>query len=138
VTGGGGHHRRLWSGEDDLVAGLLTHAEYPVTVLNDDWGAVLLSSGESVFTGERMLHMKSSSVLALRPGFFTSARRDSYSYGLSELDLTTRVLVCPEEECRYQRFLDRTAVSWINNCGTPEELAESFISAVGLARNVAE
>jgi hypothetical protein len=201
ITGGSG------AGKTTLVAGLLTHAEYPVTVLNDDWGAVLLSSGESVFTGEPMLHMKSSSVLALRPGFFTSARQDSYSYDLSELDRTARMLVCPEEvygarwdpsavvveqvaaivreppgwvaprheaeavrmlrsgghlgaahheaffngslilrtrddelreECRYQRFLDRTAVSWINNCGTSEELAESFISAVGLARNVAE
>jgi hypothetical protein len=201
VIGGSG------AGKTTLVAGLLAHAEYPVTVLNDDWGAVSLSSGESVFTGERMLHMKSSSVLALRPGFFTSARRHSYSCDLSELDRTARVLVCPEEvygtrwdpatvvvgqvaaivreppgwvapqhegevirmlqsgghpraahneaffngslilttrddemreECRYQRFLDRTAVSWINNCGTPEELVKAFISAVGLARTVAE
>jgi hypothetical protein len=201
VTGGSG------AGKTTLVAGLLARAEYPVTVLNDDWGAVSLSSGRSVFTGERMLHMKSSSVLALCPGFFTSAPRGSYSYDLSELDRTARVLVCPEgvygarwdpapiavervavivreppgwvppqhegeairvlrsggylgaahheaffngslilrtpddekrEECRYQRFLDRTAVSWINNCGTPEELAKSFMSAMGLARNVAE
>jgi hypothetical protein len=42
------------------------------------------------------------------------------------------------EERRSQRFLDRTTVSWINNCGTPEELAKSFLSSVGLARNVAE
>jgi hypothetical protein len=200
ITGGSG------AGKTTLVAGLLARAGYPVTVLNDDWGAVSLSSGESVFTGELMLHMKSSSVLALRPGFFTSAPRDSYSYDLSELDRTARVLVCPEgvygarwdpgavvvrqvavivreppgwvapqhdgeaigmlrsgghlgaahheaffngslilrtphdevrEERRYQRFLDRTTVSWINNCGTPGELAESFISAVGLAQNIA-
>jgi CobW/HypB/UreG, nucleotide-binding domain len=201
ITGGSG------AGKTTLVAGLLAHAEYPVTVLNDDWGAVSVSSGESVFTGERMLHMKSRSILALRPGFFTSAPRDSYSYDLSELDRTARLLVRPEEVygarwdpgaavvkqvavivrepsgwlapqhdgeairmlrsgghpgaarheaffngslilrtpddqmregCRYQRFLDRTTVSWVNNCGTPGELVHSFISAVGLARNIAE
>jgi len=34
------------------------------------------------------------------------------------------------EERRYRRLLDRTTVSWINNCGTPEALADNFISAV--------
>jgi hypothetical protein len=34
------------------------------------------------------------------------------------------------EEQRYQRLLDRTTVSWINNCGTPEALLAGFISAV--------
>ena len=34
------------------------------------------------------------------------------------------------EEWHYRRLLDRTAVSWINNCGTPEALVDNFISAV--------
>jgi hypothetical protein len=34
------------------------------------------------------------------------------------------------EERRYRRLLDRTTVSWINNCGTPETLVGNFISAV--------
>ena len=198
ITGGSG------AGKTTLVARLLARAEYPVTVLNDDWGAVSLSSGDLVNTGERMLHMKSSSVLALRPGFFTSAPLGSYSYDLSEPDRTTRLLVAPEsvygarwnaaaavvehvavivreppgkmppggvppgqqghavrmlksggypefrhhheaffngslilrtaddelrEERRYRRLLDRATVSWINNCGTPETLVDSFISA---------
>jgi hypothetical protein len=196
ITGGSG------AGKTTLVARLLARAEYPVTVLNDDWGAVSLSSGDLVSTGERMLHMKSSSVLALRPGFFTSAPPGSYSYDLSEPDRTIRLLVSPEsvygtrwnagaavvkhvavvvreppgwvppgqkghavrmlksggypeflhhheaffngslilktaddelrEERRYRRLLDRTTVSWINNCGTPETLEDSFISAAVL------
>jgi hypothetical protein len=31
---------------------------------------------------------------------------------------------------RYRRLLDRTTVSWINNCGTPQALAEKFMSAL--------
>jgi hypothetical protein len=147
-----------------------------------------------------MLHMKSCSVLALRPGFFESAPPGSYSRDFSEPNRSARVLVSPEgvygtawstaatmikhvvvvvrepvgwlppargsaavtvlegeggaglvhhheaffngsliltaedeklrEERRYQRLLDRTAVSWINNCGTPDELVGNFISAV--------
>ena len=34
------------------------------------------------------------------------------------------------EELRYRQLLDRTAVSWINNCSTPEALVGNFISAV--------
>ena len=34
------------------------------------------------------------------------------------------------EERHYRRLLDRTKVSWINNCSTPEALVENFISAV--------
>lgn len=191
---------RSGAGKTTLVAKLLVHAGYSVNVMNDDWGAVSLSSGNSVSTGERRLHMKSGSVLAIRPGFFTSAPRGSYSYDLSEPDRTVRLLVAPEsvygarwhpeatviehlavivreapgwvppgqegkapgslntagcldyfqhneallnrsliltatgdelrETQRYQRLLDLAAVSWINNCGTTEELAENFISAV--------
>jgi hypothetical protein len=64
ITGSSG------AGKTTLVAGLLRHREYPVAVLNDDWGAVSLARGDSVSTGETMLHMKTGSVLALRPGFF--------------------------------------------------------------------
>ena len=67
ITGSSG------AGKTTLVAGLLRHPDYPVAVLNDDWGAVSLAHGDSVSTGERMLHMKTGSVLALRPGFFTAA-----------------------------------------------------------------
>ena len=78
------------------MAGLLRHRRYPVAVLNDDWGAVSLARGDSVSTGERMLHMKTGSVLALRPGFFTSAPVGSYARDLSERDRSVRMLVSPE------------------------------------------
>ncbi len=204
---GAGTHRRgvvitgsSGAGKTTLVAGLLRHPEFSIAVLNDDWGAISLSSGDLVSTGERMLHMKSSSVLALRPGFFTSAPAGSYSRDLSERDRAARLLVSPEsvygtawttsaavveqvavvvreppgwsppgqggaavrelesegevgsvhhheaffngslilreeadklrEERHYLRLLNRTTVSWINNCGTPEALLGNFISAV--------
>ena len=47
-------------------------------------------------TGERMLHMKSGSVLALCPGFFASAPAGSYARDLSEPDRGARMLVPPE------------------------------------------
>jgi CobW/HypB/UreG, nucleotide-binding domain len=188
------------AGKTTLVARLLGHREYPVAVLNDDWGAVSLDSGTSVSTGETMLHMKSSSVEALCPGFFASAPAGTYVPDLSEPDRAARVLVPPDrvygtawnttatvvehvavivrepvgwpppapggeavmalenqcglgpvhhheaffngsllltteddrsrEEQRYRRLLDRTTVSWINNCGTPEVLLANFIAAV--------
>ena len=194
ITGSSG------AGKTTLVAGLLRHAEYSVAVLNDDWGPISLVSGDSVSTGERMLHMKSSSVLALRPGFFTDVPAGAYARDLSERDRAARMLVPPEsvygmawttssamvehvavvvreppgwvppgqgaeavreiesegnrgsahhhegffngsliltteedklrEERHYRRLIDRTTVSWINNCGTPETLVDNFISAV--------
>ncbi len=90
ITGGSG------AGKTTLVAGLLRHPEYSVTVLNDDWGAISLRRGDSVSTGERMLHMKTGSVLALRPGFFMSAPAGSYSRDLSERNRGARMLVSPE------------------------------------------
>jgi hypothetical protein len=100
---GAGSHRRgvvvtgsSGAGKTTLVARLLKCDEYSLTVLNDDWGAVSLSSGNSVSTGERMLHMKSNSLRALRPGFFAHAPRGSYSPDLSEPDPTVRLLVSPE------------------------------------------
>ena len=90
ITGSSG------AGKTTLVAGLLRHPEYAAAVLNDDWGAISLSRGDSVSTGERMLHMKTGSVLALRPGFFSSALAGSYSRDLSERDRAARMLVSPE------------------------------------------
>jgi hypothetical protein len=90
ITGSSG------AGKTTLVAGLLRHPDYPIGVLNDDWGAVSLSSGTSVSTGERTLHMKSSSVLALCPDFFTTAPTGSYLRDLSEPEGGARVLVPPE------------------------------------------
>jgi hypothetical protein len=90
ITGSSG------AGKTTLVAGLLRHPEYPVAVLNDDWGAVSLSRGDLVSTGERMLHMKTDSVLALCPGFFTTAPAGSYARDLSEQDRAARMLVEPE------------------------------------------
>jgi energy-coupling factor transporter ATP-binding protein EcfA2 len=194
ITGSSG------AGKTTLVAGLLRHPEGPVAVLNDDWGAVSLDSGIVVGTGERMLHMKTGSVLALCPGFFATAPAGSYSGDLSEQDHSARMLVSPEsvygtawstsaavvehvavvvreaadwsppgrenetaralesegdarlihhheaffngslilatekdklrEERRYRQLLNRTTVSWINNCSTPEALVSNFISAV--------
>ena len=90
ITGSSG------AGKTTLVAGLLRHPEYPVAVLNDDWGAVSLARGDSVSTGETMLHMKTGSVLALRPGFFASAPAGSYARDLSERDRAARMLVAPD------------------------------------------
>jgi hypothetical protein len=90
ITGNSG------AGKTTLVARLLRHPEYPVAVVNDDWGAVSLDAGTSISTGEKMLHMKSSSVQALRPGFFASAPARSYMRDLSEPDQAARVLVPPE------------------------------------------
>ena len=171
-----------------------------MAVLNDDWGAVSLAHGNSVSTAERMLHMKTRSVLALCPGFFTTAAARSYRRDRSEPDRAARMLVSPEsvygqawstaattvhhvavvvwepadwlppghpgetvsalesesdqrpgrhheaffngsliltteqdklrEERRYRQLLDRTTISWINNCSTPEALVGQFISAV--------
>ena len=198
ITGSSG------AGKTTLVAGLLRHPEYPVAVLNDDWGAVSLSRGDLVSTGERMLHMKQGSVLALCPGFFTSAPAGSYSIDLSEKNRSDRMLVSPEsvygaawssaatavehvvvvvretadwlppgreseaaavleseegggflhhheaffngsliltteqdkvrEERRYRQLLDRTTVSWINNCSTPDALVDNFIRAIMTSR----
>jgi hypothetical protein len=189
------------AGKTTLVAGLLRHREFPVAVLNDDWGVISLRSGHAVSTGEGMLHMKTASVLALRPGFYASAPDGSYSADLSEPDQTARMLVAPHsvygtawstaaeavvdhvavvvrepagwlppggpgetvralenegaaglarhhemffngslilttdedklrEERRYRQLLDRTTVSWINNCDTPQSLTGDFISTV--------
>jgi CobW/HypB/UreG, nucleotide-binding domain len=193
ITGGSG------AGKTTLVARLLHRAGYPVTVLNDDWGAVSLASASAVNTGERMLHMKSGSVLALRPRFTAHPRHGSYVPDLSDPD-RARVLVSPQtvygprwdtrpvvvdhlvvivrehpawapprspldavsalkvgsnlqaiqhhqaflngslllgaigdqlrEERRYQRLLDRVAVSWINNCGSADDLATNFVAAI--------
>jgi GTPase SAR1 family protein len=90
ITGSSG------AGKTTLVAGLLRHLEHSVAVLNDDWGAISLSNRDSVSTGERMLHMKTDSVLALRPGFFTSAPEGSYLRDLSERHRAARMLVSPE------------------------------------------
>jgi CobW/HypB/UreG, nucleotide-binding domain len=194
ITGSSG------AGKTTLVAGLLRHRDCPMAVLNDDWGAVSLSRGELVSTGERMLHMKTGSVLALCPGFFASAPAGSYSIDLSEDDKSARMLVSPEsvygaawsssasvvehiavvvrepadwlpperegqavtalesggntgpahrheaffngslvlmseqdklrEVRRYRQLLNRTTVSWINNCSTPEALVTKFMSAI--------
>jgi hypothetical protein len=196
ITGSSG------AGKTTLVATLLQRAEYPVTVVNDDWGAVSLSSGDLVNTGERRLHMKSRSVLALRPDFFASVPRSSYSYDFSEPNWADHLLVSPgsvygarwntggaviervavivreapdwvpprldgeaarvlksggyseyfqrhesffngslilatasdvlREEQRYRRLLNRASLSWVNNCGTPDELLDGFISAVSI------
>jgi hypothetical protein len=194
ITGSSG------AGKTTLVAGLLRHPECSVVVLNDDWGALSVDSGVLVSTGERMLHMKTGSVLALSPGFFATTPAGSYSSDLSEHDQNARMLVPPEsvygtawstaatvaehvvvvvrepadwlppgrenetvralesegdaclphhheaffngslilttekdklrEERRYTQLLNRTTVSWINNCSTPEALVSNFISAV--------
>jgi hypothetical protein len=187
---------RSGAGKTTLVAGLLRHPEYSMAVLNDDWGAVALSHPNAVSTGERILHMKTSSVMSLRPGFFISAPPGSYSRDLSDQDRAARMLVSPEsvygagwstaatvvghvivlvrepvgwlppspegeavrtlvnegdtgsarhheaffngslilateedqlrEERRYRQLLDRTTVSWINNCST---LRRSWITS---------
>ncbi len=107
ITGGSG------AGKTTLVAGLLRHPECPVAVLNDDWGAVSLSRGELVSTGERMLHMKRSSVLTLCPGFFASAPAGSYSIDLSEQDRSARMLVSPESVYRAAWSRSETVVEHI-------------------------
>jgi hypothetical protein len=101
------------AGKTTLVAGLLHQRQYPVEVLNDDWGAVSLRSGHAASTGERMLHMKTASVLALRPGFFSSAPRDSYSRDQSEADHSARVLTSPRSVYGGAWTAARTAVDHV-------------------------
>ena len=114
ITGSSG------AGKTTLVAGLLRHPEYAAAVLNDDWGAISLSRGDSVSTGERMLHMKTGSVLALRPGFFTSAPAGSYSRDLSERDRAARMLVSPESVYgRHGAPRRRWWSMWPWLCGSP-------------------
>jgi CobW/HypB/UreG, nucleotide-binding domain len=89
ITGSSG------AGKTTLVAGVLRHPELAVAVLNDDWGGISLGTGEVASTGEQLLHMKSSSVLALRPDFFTSAPPGSYWPDRSDQDRAARLLVSP-------------------------------------------
>jgi len=90
ITGSSG------AGKTTLVAELLRHRDYPMAVLNDDWGAISLARGDAASTGESMLHMKTRSVLALHPGFFASAPEGSYRPDLSERDPAARMLVSPQ------------------------------------------
>jgi hypothetical protein len=89
ITGSSG------AGKTTLVAGLLRHPELAAAVLNDDWGGISLRTGEAASTGEQLLHMKTSSVLALRPDFFTRAPPGSYRPDRSESDTGARLLVPP-------------------------------------------
>ena len=197
ITGSSG------AGKTTLVAGVLRHPELAAAVLNDDWGGICLRTGEAASTGEQLLHMKTSSVLALRPDFFTSAPPGSYRPDRSEGGTAARLLVPPgrvygtawttspmvvahvvvvvreppgwrppgpdgetvralesedeagaahhheaffngslilpgepdkwREERRYQRLFERTAVTWLNNCGPPEALLADFIAATTAA-----
>ena len=34
------------------------------------------------------------------------------------------------EQRRYRQLLDRTAVSWLNNCSSPDALVANFVAAV--------
>jgi hypothetical protein len=63
--------------------------------INDDWGAVSLRTGYAVNTGERRLHMKSASVLAVRPDFYSAASCSSYAPDLSDPEPGARLLVNP-------------------------------------------
>ena len=114
-----------------------------------DWSARLLASPESVY-GERwdsgpaaIEHV----VVIVReaPGWAPPCRKDEVARLLKggghretfhhqAFFNGSLILITAGDELRetrrYQRLLDRTAVSWINNCGSPEELAESFIRAV--------
>ena len=77
-----------------------------------------------------MLHMKTASVLALRPGFFTSAPAGSYAPDLSERDRAARMLVSPETVygtawSNSRTVVDHVAVvvrepaDWLPPSGTP-------------------
>jgi len=83
------------AGKTTLVAGLLRQREYHVEVLDDDWGPVSLRTGQAASTGEQMLHMKTGSVLALRPGFFGAAPDGTYARDQSDPDRSARMLVSP-------------------------------------------
>lgn len=90
ITGGSG------AGKTTLVAGILRQPRLNAAVLNDDWGGISLTTGEVASTGERWLHMKASSVRALRPDFFRRAAAGSYEPDRSEPDGSARLLVAPE------------------------------------------
>jgi ABC-type ATPase with predicted acetyltransferase domain len=86
---------RSGAGKTTLLAELLGRPGHPSAVINDDWGAVSLSTGYAVNTGERQLHMKSASVLAMRPDFYSVVLRRSYAPDLSDPDPSARPLVAP-------------------------------------------
>jgi len=188
------------AGKTTLVARILEHPECAVRVVTDDWGAVSVQSGTAVGTGEINLHMKTQSILALRPDFLACTAPDAYTHDLSDADPSARLLVAPEhvykaswnrdaividnifvlvretpgweppdqpaqvlkllsrggysgyfrrneaffngslilltdadrsrELMRYERFLKRVSLTWINNCGTVDELTEEFLRVV--------
>ena len=93
------------AGKTTLVARLSERPGYAVRVVNDDWGAVSVHSGVAVNTGEINLHMKTGSILALRPDFFARAAPDEYMYDISESDPSSRLLAAPESvyETRWDR-----------------------------------
>jgi len=188
------------AGKTALVASVSERRGYAVRVVNDDWGPVSAHSAAASGTGEMRLHMKTQSVLALRPGFFAAVPPDAYARDLSDADPSSRLLVEPEyvygarwergiividnivvivreppgwqppdrppqalellsrggysgyfrrnepffngslmlrteaewsrEVTRYEKLLERVSLSWINNCGTVDELTGKFLSAV--------
>ncbi len=106
ITGSSG------AGKTTLVAELLRHPEYPVAVLNDDWGALSLSRGDLVSTGERMLHMKKGSVLALCPAS-SRARRRARTRSISRSRISP-----PGCWCRRKASTGRHGATWRRRLST--------------------
>jgi hypothetical protein len=73
-----------------------------------------------------------------RPGETVSALESQGDKGLArhhEAFFNGSLILATEqdklrEERRYRQLLDRTTISWINNCSPPETLVGHFISAV--------
>ncbi len=82
------------AGKTTLVSGLRRVQGCQVRIVNDDWGAVDLTDGSALATGEQTLHMKMLSVKALRPEA-TNDWFDLHEGALDEHDPGHRVLADP-------------------------------------------
>lgn len=83
------------AGKTTLVSGLRRRDDCEVGIVNDDWGALDLTSGTAVYTGEVCLHMKVRSVLAFRPDFFLDASSHLSEGDGPQTSPSLRVLVPP-------------------------------------------
>jgi hypothetical protein len=86
------------SGKTTLTAALRALGNPRALVVNDDWGALSLSERSMLYTGERSLHMKYRSVVALRPDLEADPRRfASENYDGDSTNPHARLLAARED-----------------------------------------
>lgn len=86
------------AGKTTLTAALRQKLDSNISVVNDDWGPLSLSSGLMQSTGEPYLHMKYPSVRRLAPALSISPNTHrSENFQGSSTDPAARLLVTPAE-----------------------------------------